>query len=154
MPTSTSPKAPEARRYNAHGGGGGEDGGDEGGGGGGGGNRLIKVGFARNVVEAEMLQGLLLDAGIPTILKRSAGFDNPDFLAAGPQDIWANAQQAKEARELLEETLLEDVGDEEAEVLGRGSSVGAPMTPERLALWLAGAVVGAAALIFLLWELT
>jgi Putative prokaryotic signal transducing protein len=154
MPTSTSSKPRDAGERSAHGGGGG-NGGEEGcGGGGGGGGRLIKVGFARNMVEAEMLQGLLFDAGIPSILKRSGGFDNPDFLAAGPHDIWANAQQAKEARELLEETLLEDPGEEEAEVLGRASRGGDPMTPERLAIWVTAAVAGAAALIFVLWELT
>ena len=153
MPTSTSSKPRDALERSAHGGGGGDGIDEGGGGGGGGGGRLIKVGFARNVVEAEMLQGLLLDAGIPSILKRSAGFDNPDFLAAGPHDIWANAQHAKEARQLLEETLLEDPGEEEAEALGRGGG-SEPMTPERLALWVTAAAAGAAALIFVLWEFT
>ena len=43
----------------------------EGGGGGGGGGKLVKVAFARNQAEAEMIQGLLLEAGIPSVLKRS-----------------------------------------------------------------------------------
>jgi hypothetical protein len=152
MPSSTSTKDRDAQERGAHGGGnGGED--EGGGGGGGGGGKLVKVGFARNRVEAEMLQGLLLDAGIPSILKRSGGFDNPDFLASGPHDIWVNSGQARDARELLEETLSESDGEAEAEALGR-SSIGEPMTPERLAIWVIGATGAAALLVFLLWELT
>ncbi len=152
MPSSTSTKDRDAQERGAHGGGG-NGGEEEGGGGGGGGGKLVKVGFARNRVEAEMLQGLLLDAGIPSILKRSGGFDNPDFLASGPHDIWVNIGQAREARELLEETLSESDGEAEAEVLGR-SSAGDPMTPERLAVWVIGATGAAAALVWVLWELT
>src|ERR1700748_247086 len=82
-----------------------DDGGD--GGGGGGGGKLVKVGFARNQAEAEMLQGLLTESGIPSILKRSGGFDAPEFLAAGPRDIWVNKEHAYEARRILQETLTE-----------------------------------------------
>src|SRR5436190_12167086 len=49
--------------------------------------RLIPVASARQQPEAEMIQGLLLDAGVPSLVRRSAGFDVPDFLAAGPRDI-------------------------------------------------------------------
>jgi hypothetical protein len=156
MPASTSTKDRDAQERGAYGGGG-DGGADEGGGGGGGGGgKLVKVGFARNRVEAEMLQGLLLDAGIPSILKRSGGFDNPDFLASGPHDIWVNVGQARDARELLEETLSESDGEAEAEALGRGPSggVGDPMTPERLAIWMIGATGAAAALVWVLWEVT
>ncbi len=34
-----------------------------------------------------MIQGLLLEEGIPSLVRRSGGFDVPDFLAAGPRDI-------------------------------------------------------------------
>ena len=34
-----------------------------------------------------MIQGLLLEEGIPSLARRSGGFDVPDFLAAGPRDI-------------------------------------------------------------------
>ena len=37
-----------------------------------------------NLAEAELIQGILLEEGIPSILRRSGGFDVPDFLAAGP----------------------------------------------------------------------
>ena len=48
---------------------------------------LVKVGSARNQAEAEMLENLLLEEGIPSLIRRSGGFDVPDFLAAGPRDI-------------------------------------------------------------------
>src|SRR6201992_645418 len=100
--------------------GGDEGGGEGGGGGGGGGGKLVKVGFARNQAEAEMLQGLLTEAGIPSILKRSGGFDAPEFLAAGPRDIWVNKEHAQEARRILEETMVEadDEAEERAELEG------------------------------------
>ena len=55
-----------------------------------------------------MLQGLLSEAGIPSVLKRSFGFDNPDFLASGPRDVMVNAAAAQRAREVLAETMIED----------------------------------------------
>ena len=48
---------------------------------------LVRVATARHQAEAEMLQGLLLDAGVPSLVRRSGGFDVPDFLAAGPRDV-------------------------------------------------------------------
>src|ERR1700709_926263 len=106
----------------SHGGGGKSDDGD-GGGGGGGGGKLVKVGFARNQAEAEMLQGLLTESGIPSILKRSGRFDAPEFLAAGPRDIWVNKEHAQEARLILEETMTEgdDEAAERAELAGAGN---------------------------------
>ena len=49
--------------------------------------RLVKVAWARNQAEAEFIQGMLLEEGVPSMLRRSAGFDVPDFLAAGPRDV-------------------------------------------------------------------
>ena len=48
---------------------------------------LVRVAGGRNQAEAELIQGLLLEWGVPSILRRSAGFDVPDFLAAGPRDV-------------------------------------------------------------------
>jgi hypothetical protein len=62
---------------------------------------LVKVGSARNQAEAEMLENLLLEEGIPSLIRRSGGFDVPDFLAAGPRDILVPASGAELARELL-----------------------------------------------------
>ena len=62
---------------------------------------LTKVGWAANQAEAELIQGLLLENGIPSALRRSMGFDVPDFLAAGPRDILVPSSGAEAARELL-----------------------------------------------------
>jgi hypothetical protein len=62
---------------------------------------LTKVGWARNQAEAELIEGLLLEQGIPSLVRRTGGFDVPDFLAAGPRDILVPATGAALARELL-----------------------------------------------------
>ena len=62
---------------------------------------LVKVGWARNQAEAELICGLLLEEGIPSLAKRSAGFDVPDFIAAGPRDIFVAASGADNARDIL-----------------------------------------------------
>jgi hypothetical protein len=147
-----------AHSRGSHGGGGHHD--DEGGGGGGGGGgKLVKVGFARNQAEAEMLQGLLTESGIPSILKRAGGFDNPDFLAAGPRDIWVNKEHAYEARRILEETMTdgEDEAEERAEIEGEArleSRGGEPMTPGRLALWVGGAFIVAVIIIWIAYQIS
>ena len=56
---------------------------------------------ARNLAEGEMLQGILLEEGIPSYLRRSGGFDVPDFLAAGPRDVMVPSSGVSAARELL-----------------------------------------------------
>ena len=48
---------------------------------------LVRVAAARHQAEAEFLQGLLLEEGIPSLIRRTGGFDVPDFLAAGPRDV-------------------------------------------------------------------
>jgi hypothetical protein len=66
---------------------------------------LVRVASARHQSEAEFLQGLLLEEGIPSMLRRSGGFDVPDFLAAGPRDIVVPQSGALAAREALGTTL-------------------------------------------------
>jgi len=156
MSTSTSHRNRDSAHQRGAHGGGGSGGGDEGGGGGGGGGgKLVKVAFARNQVEAEMLQGLLAEAGIPSVLKRSFGFDNPDFLTSGPRDVMVNEGAAKRAREVLAETMIESEGDERAELeqqrrLARGET--GIVSPGRLAFWIGIAVIGAFLLVWLLYE--
>jgi Putative prokaryotic signal transducing protein len=158
MSTSTSHKqAPSGHQRGTHGGGGGPGGDDEGGGGGGGGGDLVKVAFARNQAEAEMLQGLLGEAGIPSVLKRSFGFDNPDFLSSGPRDVMVNAGDAQRAKNLLADTMIEDEGDEVADLegerrLARGET-GGP-SPARLAFWILAVGAGGFLLLWVLYELT
>ena len=62
---------------------------------------LVRVASARHQSEAELLQGMLLEEGIPSLLRRSAGFDVPDFLAAGPRDVLVPESGAAAAREAL-----------------------------------------------------
>jgi zinc-ribbon domain len=62
---------------------------------------LVRVAGARHQAEAEMVQGLLLEEGIPSMLRRSAGFDVPDMLAAGPRDVLVPASGAQAARDVL-----------------------------------------------------
>ncbi len=78
--------------------------------------RLVRVTGARNQAEGEMLQGLLLEAGIPSLLRRSAGFDVPDFLAAGPRDVLVPESGAATAREVLLEADLVPAAPERAPV--------------------------------------
>jgi len=62
---------------------------------------LVRVAGAAQQPEAEMISGLLLEQGVPSIVRRSAGFDVPDFLAAGPRDILVPESGAETAREAL-----------------------------------------------------
>jgi len=67
---------------------------------------LVRVAGGRNQAEAELIQGLLLEEGVPSILRRTAGFDVPDFLAAGPRDVLVPESGAAPAREVLLEAEL------------------------------------------------
>jgi hypothetical protein len=73
---------------------------------------LVKVAGGRNQAEAELIQGLLLEEGVPSMLKRSAGFDVPDMLAAGPRDVLVPQSGVDVARDvLLQAELLPGAGD-------------------------------------------
>ncbi len=98
---------------------------------------LVRVAGARNQAEAELIQGLLLEEGVPSMLRRSRGFDVPDMLAAGPRDVMVPASGAGPAREVLLEAEL--LGDER----GPGRAV---ENPSRLLVGLC-AVVALVALI-------
>ena len=63
---------------------------------------LVRVAAARNQAEAELLQGILLEEGVPSLMRRSGGFDVPDFLASGPRDILVPSSGAEAAREILQ----------------------------------------------------
>jgi Putative prokaryotic signal transducing protein len=65
---------------------------------------LVRVATARHQAEAELIQGLLLEEGVPSVVKRSLGFDVPDFLAAGPRDIFVPASGEEVARAVLATT--------------------------------------------------
>jgi hypothetical protein len=61
----------------------------------------VKVAFTRNLAESDLIQNILLEEGIPSITRRTRGFDVPDFLAAGPRDVLVPESGAALARELL-----------------------------------------------------
>jgi len=62
---------------------------------------LVKVGRANNQAEAEFLQSLLLEWGVPSVVRRGQGSDVPDFLAAGARDLLVSRANAEVARDVL-----------------------------------------------------
>src|SRR6202012_3842694 len=92
---------------------------------------LVKVGWGRKQSAGEVIQGLLLEEGVPSMLRRSAGFDVPDFLAAGPRDVMVPISGAQTAREVLLQS----------DVVKSGATTSRPVDPRRL---LAGLLVALA----------
>ena len=62
---------------------------------------LVKVAQVGSQPEAELVAGLLLEEGIPSMLRRAGGFDVAEFLAAGPRDVLVPESGAQAAREAL-----------------------------------------------------
>jgi len=69
---------------------------------------LVRAVGAGNQAEAEFIQGLLLEEGVPSTLRRTRGFDVPDMLAAGPRDVMVPASGYTTAREVLLQAELLD----------------------------------------------
>jgi hypothetical protein len=78
---------------------------------------LVRVAYANDAVEAEMMQGLLEGAGIPSLLEQvSLNVDGPQLgfallprgFGGGPQRVMVHEHRAEEARALIEETFVED----------------------------------------------
>jgi Putative prokaryotic signal transducing protein len=113
----------------------------------------VKVGFARNQAEAEMIAGMLLEEGIPSMSKRSRGFDVPDYLAGGPRDILVPETGAEAARELLAGTELLSEG-ERRELRGEARLAAGDTTPGKLAFWVLAALAAALAIVWLLYQAT
>jgi hypothetical protein len=66
----------------------------------------VKVAFTRNQAESDLIQNMLLEEGIPSMARRTRGFDVPDFLAAGPRDVLVPESGAELARELLRDAAI------------------------------------------------
>ena len=64
----------------------------------------VKVGAAPDESVALLMDGVLKEAGIPSLIQRAAGFDAPDFLSAGPRDVLVPAPLVEEARQVLEDS--------------------------------------------------
>jgi hypothetical protein len=80
---------------------------------------------------------LLLEEGVPSMVRRSGGFDVPDFLAAGPRDVLVPQAAVRTARDVLLQTEL--IGPEPA---------AAPVAPARL---LTGLLIALAVGAVLIW---
>jgi hypothetical protein len=110
------------------------------------GGRQVRIATAGNIAEAEMIQGMLLEEGIPSYQRRSRGFDVPDFLAAGPRDIIVPEAGAEAAREVLAQAPI-----------GEGTPAPQPESaqtrPVRLLAAIVGAMAVAAALAWLFYQL-
>lgn len=117
---------------------------------------MVKVAFARTQPEAEMLQGLLAEADIPSLLKRSAGFDNPEFLPSGPRDVYVSQAHAQRARQVLADVMVESEDDELADLeaerrMARGET--GVTSPARLAFWIVVVALGGCLLMWALYQL-
>ena len=66
--------------------------------------RWVKVAAAPDESVALLMDGVLKDAGIPSLIQRAPGFDAPDFLAAGPRDVLVPGSLVEEAKQILEDT--------------------------------------------------
>ena len=102
---------------------------------------LIRVAGGRNQAEAELIQNLLLEEGIPSIVRRTAGFDVPDYLAGGPRDVLVAESAVQAAREMLLET---DLAPQE-------STVPDARSPLRTAAIVVAVVAAAVLFVYLLW---
>jgi hypothetical protein len=101
---------------------------------------LVRVAGGRNQAEAELIQNILLEEGVPSVLRRTAGFDVPDFLAAGPRDVMVPESGAVVAREAL---FAADIppspppsGVSRSQVLRVGAAVAGGSTLAALIAWL------------------
>jgi hypothetical protein len=105
---------------------------------------LIRVTGARSLADGEMIQAILLDHGIPSMLRRTRGFDVPDFLAGGPRDVLVPESGYEAARDLLAGSALLTAEPPPEALPGVGS-------PARLALGLTAAVGVAALIVYLFY---
>jgi hypothetical protein len=105
---------------------------------------LRRVTGARSLADGELIQSILLDQGIPSMLRRARGFDVPDFLAAGPRDVLVPESGYEAAREVLAGSDMLTVEEETDSMPGIGS-------PARLALGVIAAVGVGALITYLLY---
>lgn len=102
---------------------------------------LVRVAGAMHQPEAEFVQGLLLEEGIPSTLRRTRGFDVPEMLAAGPRDVLVPASAHDAARDVLLE----------AEIIGSDTRADTP--PSRVLTVLLAVVAAGAMIVWLGTEL-
>jgi hypothetical protein len=108
---------------------------------------LVRVAGGRNQAESELIQGILLEEGIPSVLRRTRGFDVPDFLAAGPRDVMVPESGFEAAHALLADSELAAREPVPGQMPGIGS-------PGKLAAGVLAAAALAAALVWVLYQLS
>ena len=96
------------------------------------------------MADGELIQSILLDHGVPSMLRRARGFDVPDFLAAGPRDVMVPESGYEVAREVLAGSDMLSAEVPADSLPGVGS-------PARLALGLIAAVGVAAVIVYLFY---
>ena len=97
----------------------------------------VTVATGRNQAEADFVANLLLEEGVPSLVRRSRGFDVPDMLAAGPRDVLVPRSGETTAREVLLQVELHDTSS--------GSAVPRPAT------LFAGLLAGVALVGLIVW---
>jgi hypothetical protein len=104
---------------------------------------LVRVASAAQQPEAELISGLLIEQGVPSVVRRSAAFDVPDFLAAGPRDILVPESGVQVAREALYGA-------------GLGAGVATPSRPDprQVALVVAAIFAGGCGIALVIWAIT
>ncbi len=101
-------------------------------------NDLVKVAYASDEPEAELLQGLLRSAGVGSVVRRAPGFDVPEFLAAGPREVLVAASDVPVARDVLREV---DPGEPEPPSRSGGERPSRVLAALLVAVALVGLVV-------------
>lgn len=63
----------------------------------------VKVAFADNVTESDLIQGILKDEGIPSITRKPNGTFLTDLFGTGAREILVPAAAEEEAKRILAE---------------------------------------------------
>ncbi len=63
---------------------------------------MKRLTWAANLMEAEMIAGMLDAEGIEVLIQRQPGLDAPEFLGGGPRVLFVQEAQYDEAAELVE----------------------------------------------------
>jgi hypothetical protein len=103
----------------------------------------VTVAMGRNQSEADLIANLLLEEGIPSLVRRSAGADVPEMMAAGARDVLVPASGAQAARQTLLQADLHDRGGDSGPSPGKllAGLLGA-LAVGALVIWLASLAAG------------
>ena len=63
---------------------------------------MRRLTWTPDLMEAEMIAGLLEGEGIPVLIRRPIGMDVPGFLAMGPRELHVDDAQYDAAAEIVE----------------------------------------------------